>query len=280
MKDFYLLIDTTWISCYLASKWIENFDGIPNFQGILVKEDMPSERILQQRESFHTKYVGQKQLTHEMHEMLRGLYPELDETERALTSLFGVPQYSTTQYSKTFFFNNLNGVHAKNWLTKTCQNASPLFFVSVTQILKPWWIKMTKSHMLNCHPAILPYARGRFSIENIAILKDINQFKQAIGTTIHYIDEGVDTGPIIRAERIVEPFRFNSIWELKAYIYMTGNDLFVKTAKDILSNTEMMPAGVVPNPNLLGTQFLEKIFTPDNHKLAEEAYLSMKNSLK
>jgi len=277
MKDFYLLTETHWVYCYLTSKWIENFDGLPNFQGILVRENMPSKKILRQRESFHNKYAGQKQLTHEMEGILRELYPKLDEMEKALISLFGVPPYSTTQYSKTTFLtNNLNGVYAKNWLTKTCQNASSLFFVSVTQILKPWWIKMAKSHLLNCHPAVLPYARGRCCIEQIAIQKDINQFKKVTGATIHYIDEGVDTGPIIRAERIVNPFCFNSIWEVKGYTFVTGFDLYVKTAKDILSNTETLPAGIVPNPNLYGSQFLLKNFTPDKHKQAEEGYLSMK----
>lgn len=279
MKDFYLLTDTHWGYCYLVSKWIENFGGLPNFRGILIREDMPSEKIIQERESFHTKYAGQKQMTHEMSRILGELYPELWKMERTLIRLFGVPRYSITQHSKTIFLtNDLNGAYAKNWLTKTFQSASPLIFVACTQVLKPWWIEITKSHLLNCHPAIMPYARGRFCIENFAILKDINQFKKVTGTTIHYIDEGVDTGPIIRAERIVDPFRFNSIWELKGYLFVTGFDLYVKTAKDMLS-TEMLPVGVVPDPNLLGPEFFSKNFTPDKHRQAEEAYLSMKNFL-
>jgi phosphoribosylglycinamide formyltransferase-1 len=263
----------------LASKWLDNFEGLPNFKGILVREDMPSDRILQQRESFHARYVGQKQLTNEMHRKLgKLLYPELDDTERALINLFGVPKYSTTQYSKTIFLSSdINGVYAKNWLTKTCKDASPLFFTVLNQILKPWWIEITKSHLLNCHLAVLPYARGMNCIENLAIIKDINEFKKAAGATIHYIDEGVDTGPIIRAEKIVEPFCFNSIWELKGYTYIIGFDLFVKTAKDIISNTETFPAGVTPN--LLGPQFFDKDFTQDKRKQAEEGYLSMKHSL-
>ncbi|NES69686.1 MAG: hypothetical protein F6K24_32965 [Okeania sp. SIO2D1] len=73
--------------------------------------------------------------------------------------------------------------------------------------------------MVNCHSAVLPYARGMHCIENLAIYKNINQFRQAAGVTIHYVDEGVDTGSIIRTERIVDPFCFNSIWDLKGYIY-------------------------------------------------------------
>ena len=116
-----------------------------------------------------------------------------------------------------------------------------------------------------------------YPLENIAILRDIAFFKKAAGITIHYIDEGIDTGPIIRAEKIVNPFQYNSIWELKAHTYFLENELYVKTAQEILNHPAIIPAGIVPNSELRGPNFQSKFFTQEKRKQAEEGYLAMKN---
>ena len=132
--------------------------------------------------------------------------------------------------------------------------------------------------MFNCHTAVLPYARGMYAIENLAINKNINQFRQATGVTIHYVDEGVDTGSVIRTERIVDPFRFDSISDLKGYLYVTEFDLYVKTTQDILNNNETIPTGIAPDPKLLGPNFRIKNLTQEKQIQAENSYLWMKNS--
>ena len=160
------------------------------------------------------------------------------------------------------------------------KQSPPLIFVCATQILKPWWIELTQSQLFNCHSAVLPYARGMYAIENIAAQGDINQFKQAVGATVHYIDEGIDTGAIIRAQRVIDPFQFDSIWELKAYSYLLGFRLYIETAHEILADCETMSAGILPNPKLQGPNFSIKDFTPDKQRQAVTSYLLMKSSLK
>lgn len=280
-KNFYLLTDNSIICSYLVCQWIKSFENRQGFQGVLVKEEVQPKEVVQAKRFFHRKYTGQKFLTDEAYQALMDLYPELDQTEKAMIAQYGVSNYSTTEHPQTIFLgDNLNGEYARNWLMEAAQDSPPLIFCCVSQILKPWWIELTKSQLFNCHTAVLPYARGMHSIENMAIVKDINKFKQAAGVTVHYIDEGVDTGLIIRAERIVDPFRFNSIWELKGYTYMKEFELYVQTAQEILENNEIIPAGVSVDPKLQGPNFLAKDFTPEKQKQAEEAYLAMKNSLR
>lgn len=144
MKDFYLLIDTNILCCYLASKWIENFDGIPNFKGILVREDKPSDKILQQRKEFHAKYAGAK-LNDEISRELLSLYPDFDEIVEAAIRLFGIPKYSITDYHQTFFLDrNLNGESAKNWLKETCKSSQPYFFLIKSKFSKPGGYKLAR----------------------------------------------------------------------------------------------------------------------------------------
>ena len=63
------------------------------------------------------------------------------------------------------------------------------------RIISPYFIKEYKNRILNIHPALLPAFSG------------LDAQKQAIefgakfsGCTVHFVDEGVDTGPIIIQE--------------------------------------------------------------------------------
>ncbi len=63
------------------------------------------------------------------------------------------------------------------------------------RIISPFFIKQYKNKILNIHPALLPAFPG------------LDAQKQAIefgakfsGCTVHFVDEGVDTGPIILQE--------------------------------------------------------------------------------
>ena len=65
-----------------------------------------------------------------------------------------------------------------------------------TRILKEPIIKSVKFGVLNSHPAILPKYRGLDCIPWSILAGD------PVGATVHYIDPGVDSGPIILQETI------------------------------------------------------------------------------
>ena len=64
--------------------------------------------------------------------------------------------------------------------------------LSFNQILKRDIIDLAPMGFINCHAGALPNYRGR-NILNWAIINGETQF----GVTIHYVDEGIDTGDII-----------------------------------------------------------------------------------
>lgn len=59
-------------------------------------------------------------------------------------------------------------------------------------ILSPWFVKQWKNRILNVHPALLPNYPGAHAIEDA-----LQAGESESGMTIHLIDEGVDTGPIL-----------------------------------------------------------------------------------
>jgi methionyl-tRNA formyltransferase len=72
-----------------------------------------------------------------------------------------------------------------------------LYIVDFRYLLKKEIINLAPLGALNMHPSKLPKFRGRASI-NWAILKGENQ----IGLSVHFVDEGADTGDIIAQTHI------------------------------------------------------------------------------
>jgi len=60
------------------------------------------------------------------------------------------------------------------------------------RILSPFFIREYKNRIMNIHPAILPSFPGVESVK-----KAFEYGVKFTGCTVHFVDEGVDTGPII-----------------------------------------------------------------------------------
>lgn len=65
--------------------------------------------------------------------------------------------------------------------------------MSFNQIFRANLLKLPKLGVINCHAGKLPFYKGR-NILNWAIINDEKEF----GITVHYVDEGIDTGDIIK----------------------------------------------------------------------------------
>ena len=65
------------------------------------------------------------------------------------------------------------------------------------RILSPEFIKKFKNRILNIHPSILPAFPG-LNAQRQAIESGVSHS----GCTVHFVDEGVDTGPIIVQETV------------------------------------------------------------------------------
>ena len=69
------------------------------------------------------------------------------------------------------------------------------------QLLTPSFLERFPERIVNVHPSLLPAFPGARAIED-ALSAGVN----TTGVTIHYVDEGLDTGAVIRQEPVaVEP---------------------------------------------------------------------------
>lgn len=85
---------------------------------------------------------------------------------------------------------NVNSLEFLNSIEK--YNADLFISMSFNQILKTEIINFPKLGFINCHAGALPFYRGRNPL-NWVLINGESHF----GITVHYIDEGIDTGDII-----------------------------------------------------------------------------------
>ena len=129
--------------------------------------------------------------------------------------------------------------------------------MSFNQIFRSVIINLPKYKTINCHAGKLPFYRGR-NILNWALINDEKEF----GITVHYVDEGIDTGGIIlqRSYKITADDSYKTLLE-RAYVdcatilydtVVMFKDGFVK----VKEQTEIHPVGFYCSQRKIGDEIL------------------------
>jgi phosphoribosylglycinamide formyltransferase-1 len=84
------------------------------------------------------------------------------------------------------------------WLTT--QGAELVVLAGYMQLLSPEFLARFERRVINVHPALLPAFPGLRAVEQ-ALEYGVKVF----GVTVHFVDEGVDTGPVILQRAIELP---------------------------------------------------------------------------
>jgi phosphoribosylglycinamide formyltransferase-1 len=97
------------------------------------------------------------------------------------------------------------------------------------RVLTPFFIRKYKNRILNIHPALLPSFPGSQGVRDA-----LNYGVKVTGVTVHFVDEGVDTGPIIlqSAETVkdgdTEETLFERLHKIEHRIYPQAIRLFIE----------------------------------------------------
>lgn len=114
--------------------------------------------------------------------------------------LFIVPRTNTKDFTLKKYAHKYNidylesvRINSDDFIEKVKAYNCDLFVsMSFNQIFKKEIIDIPKLGVINCHAGKLPFYRGR-NILNWVLINDEKEY----GITVHYIDEGIDTGNII-----------------------------------------------------------------------------------
>ena len=109
------------------------------------------------------------------------------ETNSNLGKIFDIPVFKIS-----------GSIHDENWLRKIKDlNPDLIICIRYAEILKKSLLEIPNKGVINFHPSLLPKYRGLGPIFQ-AVLHNENE----IGFSFHYINEDIDTGQIIKREKI------------------------------------------------------------------------------
>ena len=97
------------------------------------------------------------------------------------------------------------------------------------RVLTPDFVKKYQGRLINIHPALLPAFPGAHAIKDAWDAK-----VKETGVTVHFVDSGVDTGPVILQRKV--PVLVNDTFEtLEARIHQTEYELYPEALNLVLS---------------------------------------------
>lgn len=107
------------------------------------------------------------------------------------------------------------------------------------RVLGPNVVAAFAGRLINTHPALLPDFPGAHAVRD-ALAAGVT----TTGTTVHFVDAGVDTGPII-AQREVEILADDNEESLHERIKIVERELLVETVKNIVTGKVSLIDGKV-----------------------------------
>jgi phosphoribosylglycinamide formyltransferase-1 len=96
------------------------------------------------------------------------------------------------------------------------------------RILGPDFVAAFPARIINTHPALLPAFPGAHGVRDA-----LSYGVKVTGCTVHVVDEGVDTGPII-AQRAIEVLPDDTEESLHERIKAVERDLLVQTLTQLI----------------------------------------------
>ncbi|HEY6164900.1 MAG TPA: phosphoribosylglycinamide formyltransferase [Nitrososphaeraceae archaeon] len=93
------------------------------------------------------------------------------------------------------------------------------------RIISPEFVRLYKRRIMNIHPGLLPSFAGLHAQKQA-----IEYGVKVTGCTVHFVDEGVDSGPII-LQKAVDVFDWDSEETLSSRILKEEHKLYPRTVK-------------------------------------------------
>jgi phosphoribosylglycinamide formyltransferase-1 len=114
-----------------------------------------------------------------------------------------------------------------DWLTD--HGARLIACAGYMQLLTPAFLARFPDRVINIHPSLLPVFPGTHPIED-ALAAGATE----TGVTVHYVDDGVDSGPIIAQERVaIVPG--DTTATLHARIHVVEHRLLPRVLRDLVA---------------------------------------------
>lgn len=178
---------------------------------------------------------------------------------------FITPRYDTKdlklkEYAEQYGIDYITSknVNSEEFLNVVRKYDCDLFVsMSFNQIFRTEIINIPKYKTINCHAGKLPFYRGR-NILNWALINDEKEF----GITVHYVDEGIDTGDIIlqRTYPITDTDDYQTLLNVSheecANILYDAILMILNDQVEVVKQTDIHPVGMYCGMRGIGDEII------------------------
>jgi len=121
--------------------------------------------------------------------------------------------------------NNIKAVFLDSKGKQREEYDKEISLIGYMRFLSPWFVNKYKNRIMNIHPSLLPkYAGGMDTNVHEEVLKNN---EKVTGATLHFVDEGADTGPIIM-QKEVRIEKNETVDSLKEKVQKAEQDIIIK----------------------------------------------------
>ena len=112
------------------------------------------------------------------------------------------------------------------------KSVSFIVLAGYMRLIGPTLLREFPNSIINIHPSLLPAFPGLHAIEQA-----FEAGVKVTGVSIHFVDEGMDTGPIL-SQRAVDILEDDSINTLETRIHIIEHDLYPETLSNLLNDED------------------------------------------
>jgi len=103
-----------------------------------------------------------------------------------------------------------------------------VLLIGYMRIISPYFVKQFKNKIMNIHPSLLPAFAGGMDLDVHKLV--IESGVKITGCTLHFVDDGTDTGPII-LQKAVEITKGETPQTLKEKVQKAEQEIILKGIK-------------------------------------------------
>lgn len=204
-------------------------DNLRNVDAIIIESHIKGQ--FRSLKSKLKRYRKQRGIWYSLYKLFEAIYIKFENIrlDRQIL-LFGAAD--TIQFPHSVPSYKVDNINDKFVYDKVMELAPDLIVVLGTSIIKPPLIKVPAKGMINLHMGITPEYRGSKG-EFWALY---NNEPDKVGVTVHYIDEGIDTGNII-LQGTVEVTSLDNERTLRCKNIKKGAELLIQSIHQIGNGT-------------------------------------------
>ena len=104
-------------------------------------------------------------------------------------------------------------------------NVDLVLLIGYMRFLSSWFVSRYRNKIMNIHPSLLPKYAGNMDRDvHAEVLKNM---EKVTGATLHFVDESIDTGPII-LQKEVEISENETVDTLKGKVQKAEQEIIIK----------------------------------------------------